>query len=91
MARRCTTVPGFGVCCQAAQAGRLGQPIAVQTRTGQRCAICTPIQKRRGGTGFQFRFRKDSECGIVSGCPIGQNVPTGGLPQIGFQGPMTIR
>jgi hypothetical protein len=70
MARRCTTVPGFGACCQAAQQNRLGQPIRIQTSHGQRCAICTPITRRNGRPGFQFRFQHSSACGITSGCPM---------------------
>lgn len=77
--RRCTTVPGFGACCQAAQAGTLNQPIRIQTQHGQRCGMCRPIQKRRGGSGFQFRFLKGQACGIVAGCPV---AGTAGLPQL---------
>jgi hypothetical protein len=75
MSRRvCTTSPGFGACCQAAQAGQLGQNIVVNVPGhGQRCGICRQIQKRKGGVGFQFRFQKSAACGLAAGgCPIGQ-------------------
>lgn len=76
MARRCTTVPGFGTCCAAAQRGNLNQPVRVNTAHGQRCGICTPHQKRSGAQGFIFRFTKSSACGLAAGgCPIG---PGGG-------------
>lgn len=68
--RRCTTVPGFGTCCRAAQAGALNRPIPINTPHGQRCGECRVITKRRGGQGFQFRFHKSSECGLMAGgCP----------------------
>lgn len=69
MARRCTTVPGFGVCCRAAQANQLNQTIKVKSGSSVRCASCTTITKRNGQPGFKFRFHKNSDCGIVSGCP----------------------
>lgn len=89
MARRCTTVPGYGTCCAAAQQGALGRPFKLTTRTGsQRCAQCDPITKRNGAPGFRFRWHKSSQCGIgPSGCPAlaGQG-PSGGqlsIPQFG--------
>lgn len=67
MARRCTTVPGFGFCCAAAQAGQVGRP--VRTRNN-RCAQCDVITKRNGAQGFRFRFLKSSVCGLgPGGCP----------------------
>jgi len=53
-----------------------------------RCAECTTITKRNGTPGFRFRWHKNSQCGIVSGCPYlggvagGQQtltLPVGGL------------
>lgn len=87
MARRCTTVPGYGACCQAAQAGRLNQPVRINTQHGQRCGVCTPVQKRNGQTGFRFRFAKSAECGLAAGgCPVvGQGQIAGqAQPQIGY-------
>lgn len=69
--RRCTTTPGFGACCQAAQAGRLNQPIRINTQHGQRCGVCRPHQKRNGSQGFIFHFAKSSMCGLsAGGCPV---------------------
>jgi len=84
MSRRvCTTQPGFGTCCQAAQAGRLNQPIQVQLPNGSlRCAMCKPVTKRKGGQGFQFRFQKDQACGIASGCPVVGQTSGVNLPQV---------
>jgi hypothetical protein len=75
MSRRvCTSQPGYGACCQAAQAGQLNTPIVVNVPGhGQRCGICRPHQKRNGSQGFQFRFQKSATCGLAAGgCPIGQ-------------------
>jgi len=70
MARRCTTVPGYGACCAAAQAGNLNRPIRIPTAHGERCGQCTVIQKRKGGQGFRFRFLKSASCGMgPGGCP----------------------
>jgi hypothetical protein len=79
MARRCTTVPGYGTCCAAAQAGRLGQPFRVGPAGRERCAQCDQITKVNGQPGFRFRWHKSAQCGIVSGCPA--------LAQMGGQGP----
>ena len=72
MARRCTTVPGFGTCCAVAQKGQLGQAVPIRMSNGKvRCGECNVIQRAGGrGPGFRFRFRKNSECGIgPGGCP----------------------
>lgn len=70
MARRCTTVPGFGFCCQAAQQGLLNRPVRMATKTGERCVECTTIERKNGRLGFQFRFERNAQCGIGSGgCP----------------------
>lgn len=81
MARRCTTVPGYGVCCSAAQQGILNQPFKMTTSNGhQRCAQCNQITKRNGQPGFQFRWHKNAQCGIgPGGCPA----LAGGGPQGG--------
>lgn len=83
MARRCTTVPGYGVCCAAAGQGILNQPFKMNVKGTTRCAECTQITKRNGQPGFRFRWQKSNVCGIVSGCPNlggaqagGQNVMT---------------
>jgi len=77
MARRCTTVPGYGLCCTAAQQNRLNQPIRINTTRGQRCGICSthPSTSRNplkaGKTVFQFRFAPGASCGLGSGgCPV---------------------
>lgn len=78
--RRCTTVPGFGACCRAAQAGLLGQPFRINTARGQRCMQCDIITKRNGSPGFRARFHKSVQCGIgPGGCPaLAQAGPGGG-------------
>lgn len=83
MARRCTTVPGFGICCRAAQQNLLNQDIKVQTARGLRCARCSTVasQSKRhpGRTVFQFRFRPGAECGLSSGgCPVISGAQPGG-------------
>lgn len=81
MARRCTTVPGFGACCRAAQAGQLNQPIPIPTPHGTRCGECTVIRKRNGSPGFKFRFHKNAQCGIgPGGCPALAQGPQAQLP-----------
>ena len=87
MARRCTTVPGYGACCRAAQQGMLNRPFIMNTAHGQRCAECSTRQsqsrdpRKAGRTVFMFRFHKSAECGIgPGGCPYlaGQGgTPTG--------------
>ena len=77
MARRCTTVPGLGVCCRAMQQGiASGQHFVHNTARGARCAVCTIVQStsrnpaKAGKQVFQFRFAKGATCGIgPSGCP----------------------
>ena len=71
MARRCTTVPGYGTCCAVAQAGQLGQPRPVTLSNGKvRCVQCDVVTKRNGSQGFRMRFHKNVQCGIgPSGCP----------------------
>lgn len=73
MARRCTTVPGYGFCCNAAQQNALNRPVRMTTSGGkQRCVQCTTITRTKNrGQGFQFRFVKNAQCGIgPSGCPV---------------------
>lgn len=70
MPRRCTTVQGFGRCCQAKQQNLMGQPIRVRTQHGERCAMCSDVTKHNGRPGFQFRFIKSENCGISAGCPM---------------------
>lgn len=93
MARRCTTVPGFGVCCRAAQQNILNQPFKMTDSRGvTRCAECATVQSRSkkhpGKTVFQFRFHKNTECGIgPNGCPyLG-----GAQQQIGNQNTLTLQ
>ena len=71
MARRCTTVPGYGACCAAAMQGHLGQPVTItDSRGNKRCVECRPITRRNGQPGFQMRFQKSAVCGIgPHGCP----------------------
>lgn len=86
MARRCTTTPGLGACCRAAQQGMLNRPFVMTTSGGhQRCAECTTRMSRSrdprkaGRTVFDFRFHKNSECGIgPGGCPFLSGAPAGG-------------
>jgi hypothetical protein len=72
MARRCTTVPGYGACCNALTSGvQSGQPFRMRTSNGgERCAVCTVVGTRKGGQGFRFRWAKSQACGIgPHGCP----------------------
>lgn len=77
MARRCTTVPGYGTCCRAAQQGLLNQTMVItDSRGNKRCAECSTRQstsrdpRKAGRTVFEFRFHKNAECGIgPGGCP----------------------
>ena len=72
MARRCTTVPGYGTCCRAASQGLLGRPFQMtDSRGSTRCAQCDTVAKTKGrGMGFRFRWHKNQECGIgPHGCP----------------------
>jgi hypothetical protein len=93
MPRRCTTTPGYGTCCRAAQAGLLNRVMKMDVGTSgrQRCAICTTHAststdpRKRGRTVFQFRWVKNSDpqCGIgPSGCPYLGNQ---GNPQLTLQ------
>jgi len=82
MARRCTTVPGFGTCCRAAQQGLLNKPFQfTDSRGNVRCATCatrsSTSRSHPGRTVFQFRFNKNETCGIgPGGCPaLTQNAP----------------
>lgn len=89
MARRCTTVPGFGVCCRAAQQNLLNQPfkVAVAGR-GERCAECTVITRKNGRPGFHFRWHKSELCGIgPGGCPA--LAQAGGATQMGLTASQT--
>ncbi len=87
MARRCTTVPGFGACCRAAQQGLIGQPMRIQTPHGERCAECNIITKRNGQPGFQFRWHKSVQCGIgPGGCPALATAGQGGQLQLPASG-----
>lgn len=87
MARRCTTVPGYGTCCRAAQQGLLNQTMVItDSRGNKRCAECQVIQKRKGGQGFKFLFHKSAECGIgPGGCPYLNTGAIGGLGRGGRQ------
>jgi hypothetical protein len=76
MARRCTTTPGYGTCCRAAQQGLLNRPFIINSGTRQICAECSTRQstsrdpRKAGRTVFMFRFHKHQECGIgPNGCP----------------------
>lgn len=75
MARRCTTVPGFGTCCRAAQQGLTNTVFKMTDSRGiVRCAECAVVRstsKRHPGANvFQFRWHKSAECGIgPGGCP----------------------
>lgn len=86
MARRCTTVPGFGVCCRAAMQGISGQVFKFTDSRGHvRCAQCDIVGKRGGAQGFRFRFHKNQECGIgPGGCPA---LTQGGQGQMMLPGP----
>lgn len=78
MAKRCTTVPGYGTCCSAIQSGtaRPGQPFRKQMPNGtERCAVCNVVpskSKRHPNTPvFQFRWVRGQVCGIgPGGCPV---------------------
>jgi hypothetical protein len=85
MARRCTTVPGFGVCCRAAQQGLANQVFKFTDSRGHvRCAECNIVGKRNGAQGFRFRFHKNQECGIgPGGCPALAGPGTQGTLQLG--------
>jgi hypothetical protein len=94
--RRCTTSPGFGTCCRAAQQGLLNRPFQITDSKGNvRCAECTTAQsqskdpRKRGRTIFLYRFHKNQECGIgPNGCPyLGQGGAQQqlGAPPPGFQ------
>lgn len=96
MARRCTTVPGFGVCCRAAQQNLIGRPFQFNDSRGTaRCAECTIERsqskdpRKNGRQIFRFRFHKNQECGIgPGGCPA----LAGGQQQIGGgQGGITLQ
>lgn len=76
MARRCTTVPGYGACCAAMQQGiQPGQPFRKPTANGgERCAVCRVVpstsRKHPGRQVFQFRWAPGQQCGIgPGGCP----------------------
>lgn len=71
MARRCTTVPGYGACCAAYARGvQGGQPFPLQVNGRTRCAVCTPVMKRNGQAGSHFKWAKAGSCGLGSGgCP----------------------
>ncbi len=94
MARRCTTVPGYGTCCRAAQQGFLNKTMTITTANGaKRCAICTTHQStsrnpaKAGRTVFQFRFAKNAECGIgPGGCPA-----LAGQGAVGGQSVLTLQ
>lgn len=90
MARRCTTVPGFGTCCRAASQGLLNRPFQMTDARGNtRCAECTTDRstskdpRKNGRPIFRFRFHKNAECGIgPHGCPY--------LAQGGGQGQIAL-
>lgn len=88
MARKCTTVPGYGACCAAATQGKLGAPFRFTDHTGkQRCGECNIIDRRPSKCapntprkGFQFRFRPNSDCQMgPGGCPALAAAGGGGL------------
>ncbi len=80
MARRCTTVPGYGACCAAAQQGKLNQPVVMTDSRGhKRCLTCSVITKRNGSPGFRARFQRNAACGIgPGGCPALASAGGGG-------------
>jgi hypothetical protein len=97
MPRRCTTTPGLGTCCRAAQQGLLNRPFIINTTHGQRCAECTTDRsqsrdpRKAGRTIFRFRFHRGTECGIgPGGCPFLQGGGGGALPAPGGGGPLTL-
>jgi hypothetical protein len=80
MARRCTTVPGYGFCCASMQ--QYGQARAAQGVTspnGKHCISCTVMQKKKSRCsnpntpaplGFRVRMVANAQCGIgAGGCP----------------------
>lgn len=90
MARKCTTVPGFGACCRAAQQGLLNRPFQMTDSRGNvRCAMCSTATStsrnpaKAGRTITVFRFQKNATCGIgPHGCPyLGQAGGQGALQQ----------
>lgn len=92
MAKRCTTVPGYGACCNAIQQGvRPGQAFRKQMPNGtERCAVCNVVpsrSKRHPGTSvFQFRWVKGNVCGIgPGGCPA--LLPGGGQQSLSLPNP----
>lgn len=78
MAKRCTTVPGYGTCCSAIQQGiaKPNQPFRIQRPNGtERCAVCLVVpsksKKHLGQPVFNFRWQKGQLCGIgPGGCPV---------------------
>jgi len=85
MRRVCTTQPGDGVCCRAFSQGvRSGQTFTFTTRNGQqKCGACSVIQRTKGrGPGFQFRFHRGSECGLIHGCAALQQAGGGQMLQL---------
>lgn len=93
MARRCVNDGSPGRCCQAFSQGvSSGQNFTFTDSRGHtKCAKCTVIDRSRGrGKGFQFRFVKSAQCGIVSGCAAlrpggggGLTLPGGQVPSLG--------
>ena len=85
MARRCTTVPGYGTCCRAAQQGLINRTMVItDSRGNKRCAECAVVQsksrdpRKAGKQVFEFRFHKSAECGIgPGGCPYLQGGAVG--------------
>lgn len=95
MARRCTTVPGFGRCCAAFQQGIQDRFTFTDSRGTQRCARCSIRQsqsknpQKRGRNVFHFEFLKNSVCGIgPGGCPV--LTPGQGQGQLSLPGPTQV-
>lgn len=98
MAKKCTTTPGPGVCCRAAEQGLLGKPFVFTIASGclqgqQRCGECTTVpsrsKKHPNIPVFQFRFHKNTECGLsgAHGCPALQQGARAGVPVQTTQAP----
>lgn len=96
----CRTEQGTGVCCTAAQQGLLNRPFKFTIQSGcmagqQRCGECQVVQsrsKKHPNTNvFQFRFHKNSECGIgPAGCAALAQGGPGARPQIAPQSTLSL-
>lgn len=94
MARRCTTVPGFGTCCRASQQGLTptggatgaGRAFTMTTHTGTtRCARCDVVastsHKHPGRPVFKFQWVSGS-----APSPVGCGLGPGGCPSLSAGG-----